>query len=133
MVTVSTAYPGASSELVKGFVTTPLQQAIAEAEGIDYISATSTQGSSTIEVHMELNYDANAAVAEIQAKVASQRNVLPAGGPRPGDRVLHGRQHGADVSRLLQREHARRRRSRTTWRAWFSPSSRPCRAWPRRG
>ncbi|WP_440997753.1 efflux RND transporter permease subunit [Arhodomonas sp. SL1] len=77
VVTVSTAYPGASSDLVKGFVTTPLQQAIAEAEGIDYISATSTQGSSTIEVHMELNYDPNAAVAEIQAKVASQRNVLP--------------------------------------------------------
>ncbi len=78
VVTVSTSYPGASSELVKGFITTPLQQAIAEADGIDYITSRSTQGSSSIEVHMELNYDANAAVAEIQAKVASQRNVLPA-------------------------------------------------------
>ncbi len=77
VVTVTTAYPGASSELVQGFITNPLQQAIAEATGIDYISATSTQGTSTIEVHMELNYDPNAAVAEIQAKVASQRNVLP--------------------------------------------------------
>jgi len=76
-VTVTTAYPGASSEVVKGFVTTPLQQAIAEAEGIDYLSATSQQGISTIEARMELNYDANDAVAEIQAKVASQRNVLP--------------------------------------------------------
>ena len=74
---MTTAYPGASSELVKGFITTPLQQAIAEANGIDYLFSRSTQGLSTIEAHMELNYDPNAAVAEIQAKVASQRNVLP--------------------------------------------------------
>ncbi|MFA5627912.1 MAG: efflux RND transporter permease subunit [Thiohalomonadaceae bacterium] len=78
VVTVTTVYPGASSELVKGFITTPLQQAIAEANGIDYISATSSQGFSKIEITMELNYDANAAVAEIQSKVASKRNVLPA-------------------------------------------------------
>lgn len=78
VVTVTTAYPGASSELIKGFITTPLQQAIAEADGIDYLFARSTQGFSTIEAHMVLNHDSNAAVAEIQAKVASQRNVLPA-------------------------------------------------------
>ncbi|MBK8815749.1 MAG: efflux RND transporter permease subunit [Methylococcaceae bacterium] len=77
VVTISTAYPGASSELVKGFITTPLQQAIAEADGIDYLSSNSKQGLSTIEAHMRLNYDPNAAVAQIQAKVASQRNVLP--------------------------------------------------------
>ena len=78
VVTVTTTYPGASSELVKGFITTPLQQAIAEADGIDYLSSNSTQGRSLIEARMRLNYDPNAAVAEIQAKVASQRNVLPA-------------------------------------------------------
>ncbi len=77
VVTVTTTYPGASSDLVKGFVTQPLQQAIAEADGIDYLFSSSTQGASTIEAHMELNYDPNAAVSEIQAKVASQRNVLP--------------------------------------------------------
>jgi len=77
LVTVRTTYPGASSELVKGFITTPLQQAIAEANGIDFLKATSKQGVSVIEAYMELNYDPNAAVAEIQAKVASQRNVLP--------------------------------------------------------
>lgn len=77
VVTISTAYPGAGSELVKGFITTPLQQAIAEADGIDYLSSNSKQGLSTIEAHMRLNYDPNAAVAQIQAKVASQRNVLP--------------------------------------------------------
>ena len=78
VVTVSTFYPGADSELVKGFVTTPLQQAISEANGIDYVSSTSTRGASVIEVHMKLDYDPNDAVSEIQAKVASQRNVLPA-------------------------------------------------------
>ncbi|MGD8208200.1 MAG: efflux RND transporter permease subunit, partial [Thiohalocapsa sp.] len=78
VITVTTSYPGADGALVKGFVTTPLQQAIAEADGIDYLSATSVQGRSTIEAHMRLNYDPKSAVAEIQAKVASQRNVLPA-------------------------------------------------------
>lgn len=82
-VTVTTAYPGASSDLVKGFITTPLQQAIAEASGIDYLTSTSSQGRSTIEAKMVLNYDANAALAEIQAKVASQRNVLPADAQDP--------------------------------------------------
>ncbi|MGF2687703.1 efflux RND transporter permease subunit [Marinobacter sp. DUT-3] len=82
-VTVTTAYPGASSDLVKGFITTPLQQAIAEASGIDYLTSTSSQGVSTIEAKMVLNYDANAALSEIQAKVASQRNVLPADAQDP--------------------------------------------------
>ena len=77
VVTVTTTYPGASGELVKGFITTPLQQAIAEADGIDFLLSTSIQGRSVIEAYMELNYDSNAAVAEIQAKVASQRTVLP--------------------------------------------------------
>ncbi len=54
-VTVTTAYPGASSELVKGFITTPLQQAMAEASGIDYLTSTSSQGVSTINAKMELN------------------------------------------------------------------------------
>ena len=83
VVTVTTAYPGANSELIQGFITTPLQQAIAEADGIDYLFATSSQGVSTIEAHMQLNYDPNAAVAEIQAKVASQRNVLPQAAESP--------------------------------------------------
>lgn len=78
VVTVTTAYPGASSELIKGFITTPLQQAIAEANGIDFIASTSKQGLSTIEAQMRLNYDPNAAIAEIQAKVASKRGELPA-------------------------------------------------------
>ncbi|MGD8498597.1 MAG: efflux RND transporter permease subunit, partial [Chromatiales bacterium] len=77
VVTVTTAYPGAGSELIKGFVTTPLQQAIAEADGIDFLFSSSIQGVSRIEAHMELNYDPKSAVSQIQAKVASQRGVLP--------------------------------------------------------
>jgi multidrug efflux pump len=77
VITVTTPYPGASSELVKGFITTPLQQAIAEADGIDYMTSSSRQGSSFIEVTMKLDFSAHDAVAEIQSKVASQRGVLP--------------------------------------------------------
>jgi len=77
VVKITTVYPGADAGLIKGFITTPLQQAIAQANGIDYLFASSTQGLSVIEAHMVLNYDSNAAVAEIQAKVASQRGILP--------------------------------------------------------
>ena len=83
VVTVTTAYPGASSDLVQGFITQPLQQAMAEANGIDFLSSTSSAGVSVIEAHMRLNYDPNAAVAEIQAKVASQLNVLPESAQNP--------------------------------------------------
>ncbi len=83
VVTITTAYPGASSDLVQGFITTPLQQAVAEADGIDYLASTSTQGTSTIEATLRLNYDANAAIAEIQAKVASRLNVLPEAAQNP--------------------------------------------------
>ena len=83
VVTVTTTYSGASSEMVKGFITTPLQQAIAEAEGIDFIFATSKQGVSRIEAHMRFNYNASAAVSNIQAKVAGQRNALPADAEDP--------------------------------------------------
>jgi multidrug efflux pump len=83
VVTITTAYPGASSDLVKGFITTPLQQAIAEADGIDFLAATSTAGVSVIEANMRLNYDPKAAVAEIQAKVASRINVLPEAAQNP--------------------------------------------------
>ena len=77
MILVTTVYPGADADLVQSFITTPLQRAISEAEGIDFMVSNSRQGVSIIEAHMELNYDPNAAIAEIQAKVASRRNVLP--------------------------------------------------------
>jgi len=77
VVTVSTIYVGANADLVRGFITTPLERVIASADGIDYMESTSAQGLSTISVHLKLNYDTNAALTQIQAKVAQVRNDLP--------------------------------------------------------
>jgi multidrug efflux pump len=77
IVRVSTAYVGANADLVRGFITTPLERVIASADGIDYIESSSAQGLSTITVHLKLNYDTNAALTQIQAKVAQVRNDLP--------------------------------------------------------
>jgi multidrug efflux pump len=76
-VQVSTVYVGANADLVRGFITTPLERVIASADGIDYMESTSAQGLSTITVHLKLNYDTNAALTQIQAKVAQVRNDLP--------------------------------------------------------
>lgn len=76
-VSVSTVYVGANADLVRGFITTPLERVIASADGIDYMESNSSQGLSTINVHLKLNYDTNAALTQIQAKVAQVRNDLP--------------------------------------------------------
>ena len=77
VVTVSTVYVGANADLVRGFITTPLERVIASADGIDYMESSSAQALSTITVHLKLNYDTNAALTQIQAKVAQVRNDLP--------------------------------------------------------
>src|SRR5438105_10048468 len=76
-VVVTTAYVGANADLVRGFITAPLERAIAGADGIDYLESTSQQGISTITVHLKLNFDTNAALTQIQSKVAQVRNQLP--------------------------------------------------------
>jgi multidrug efflux pump len=77
VVKVTTAYVGANADLVRGFITTPLERVIASADGIDYLESSSAQGVSTITVHLKLNYDTNAALTQVQAKVAQVRNDLP--------------------------------------------------------
>jgi len=77
VVRVATVYVGANADLVRGFITTPLERVIASADGIDYMESSSAQGVSTITVHLKLNYDTNAALTQIQAKVAQVRNDLP--------------------------------------------------------
>src|SRR5438552_5996307 len=77
IVRVSTAYVGANADLVRGFITTPLERVIASADGIDYLESSSAQALSTITVHLKLNFDTNAALTQIQAKVAQVRNDLP--------------------------------------------------------
>jgi multidrug efflux pump len=76
-VVVSTAYVGANADLVRGFITAPLERVIAGADGIDFLESSSAQGISTITVHLKLNYDNNAALTQIQSKVAQVRNQLP--------------------------------------------------------
>ncbi len=77
VVTVTTVYVGAGAELVRGFITTPLERAIAAADGIEYIQSQSAQGLSTISVRLKLNYDPLKALAEISAKVDQVRGDLP--------------------------------------------------------
>jgi multidrug efflux pump len=77
VVRVTTTYVGASADLVRGFITTPLERVIASADGIDYMESSSAQGLSSIIVHLKLNYDTNAALTQVQAKVAQVRNDLP--------------------------------------------------------
>src|SRR2546429_4989609 len=77
VVQVSTVYVGANADLVRGFITSPLERVIAAADGIDYIESASAQSLSTITVHLKLNFDTNAALTQIQAKVAQVRNQLP--------------------------------------------------------
>ncbi|HWQ55665.1 MAG TPA: efflux RND transporter permease subunit [Bryobacteraceae bacterium] len=77
VIRVSTVYVGANADLVRGFITTPLERVIASADGIDYMESSSAQSLSKITVHLKLNYDTNAALTQIQAKVAQVRNDLP--------------------------------------------------------
>lgn len=76
-ITVSTVYVGASAELVSGFLTTPLERAIAAADGIEYMESQSSLGLSTIKVRLKLNYDSTKGLAEISSKVDQVRRDLP--------------------------------------------------------
>ncbi|WP_116810182.1 efflux RND transporter permease subunit [Steroidobacter cummioxidans] len=77
VITVSTVFYGADAQTVAGFITQPLEQAIAQASGIDYLSSSSSNGVSTITATLRLNYDANRAMTEINTQVSSVRNQLP--------------------------------------------------------
>src|SRR5512134_3466921 len=77
MVTVTTVYIGASADLVRGFITSPLERAIAAADGIEYMESQSALGLSTIKVRLRLNYDSTKALAEINSKVDQVRRDLP--------------------------------------------------------
>src|SRR5699024_2142730 len=93
-VTVTTFYPGASPEIVKSFVTTPLEQAIASASGIDYMTSTSEPGKSTITIHMQLDFDPDAAVSQTLSKINQVQNQLPAGALQP---TIDSKDGGSDA------------------------------------
>ena len=83
VVTVATTYYGADPDVIAGFITTPLENAIAQANGIDYMNSNSASGVSTITVNLRLNYDADKALTEINTKVNSVLNQLPSGSQQP--------------------------------------------------
>src|SRR3990167_6934334 len=89
-IVVTTAYPGASPDLVKGFITTRLSAVVGSAEGIDYLTSTSTAGLSTITAYISLNYDPNAALTNVSAAVNSVLNQLPPGVVLPSIKKLTG-------------------------------------------
>lgn len=83
IVTVTTTYTGADPDVVAGFITTPLENSIAQANGIDYMTSASTQGTSTITVNLMLNYDPLKALSDITTKVNAVLNQLPKNSQQP--------------------------------------------------
>ncbi len=83
VVTVTTTYYGADPDVIAGFITTPLENAIAQANGIDYMNSNSASGVSTITINLRLNHDADKALTEINTKVNSVLNQLPSGSQQP--------------------------------------------------
>src|SRR6201997_385730 len=77
VVNITTVYPGASADLIQGFITTPIEQAVASAEGVDYMTSSSVLGTSTIQVYIKLNFDPNQALTEVLAKVNSVKYLIP--------------------------------------------------------
>lgn len=76
-VVITTVYYGASAETVRGFLTTPIERAVAAISGVDYIDSTSRAGVSTVTVHLLLNHDSTAALAEVNSRLQQVRSELP--------------------------------------------------------
>src|SRR5262245_50967778 len=77
VITVTTAYPGAPPELMQGFITTPIAQAVSTAEGIEYMTSSSTQSTSTVSAYIRLNFDPSQAMTDVMAKVQQVKFQLP--------------------------------------------------------
>src|SRR2546427_1952974 len=82
-VVINTVYYGASAEAVRGFLTTPIERAVSAISGIDYLESTSRAGLSTVTIHLKLNYNATAALAEVTARLQQVRSELPAQAEAP--------------------------------------------------
>ena len=83
VVNITTIYFGASADTVRGYITTQLERVISSADGIDYIESSSGASISNIKVYLRLNYDTNAALAQISSKIDQVRNELPPGAETP--------------------------------------------------
>jgi multidrug efflux pump len=83
VITVTTSYPGADANLIAGFITTPLESAVASAEGVDYMTSSSTQGVSTITLTIKLGFDPQVAFTDVMSKVQQTINQLPPESQQP--------------------------------------------------
>jgi len=77
LITITTAYPGADASLMEGFITTPIEKEVAGADGLDYMTSTSTDNTSTINAYVKLNFDPDTAFTSVMSKVESVKNQLP--------------------------------------------------------
>ena len=77
IINVQTVYVGANAELIRGFITTPIERVIASVEGVEYVESKSTLGLSSIDVHLEINYDSIRAMSEINTRINQVRGNLP--------------------------------------------------------
>lgn len=83
LITITTSYPGANAEVIQGYITQPIQQSLASAEGVDYISSVSRQNVSVIEVNARLGVDTDRLFTDVMSKTAEVRNQLPAEAQEP--------------------------------------------------
>ncbi|MFB1001072.1 MAG: efflux RND transporter permease subunit, partial [Pseudomonadales bacterium] len=77
IINIQTVYVGANAELIRGFITTPIERVIASVEGVEYVESKSTLGLSSIDAHLEINYDSIRAMSEINARINQVRGNLP--------------------------------------------------------
>lgn len=82
-ITITTTYPGASADLIAGFITTPIEASVASSEGVDYMTSTSVQGVSTINLYIKLNFDPNTAFTDVMSNVQAVYNQLPKAAQNP--------------------------------------------------
>lgn len=104
VVTVTTVYTGADPELVSGFITTPLENSIAQANGIDYLTSSSAASVSTITANLRLNYDANKALTEINTKINAVLNRLPGEAQQPVISLSSGEDIGSMIMGFSSRD-----------------------------
>ena len=105
VITVTTAYPGASSDVIQGFITTTIAKSVSSAEGADYVTSKSALGLSTVQVFMRLNADPNKSLTEVIAKVQQVRGLLPSDAKDPVIQKGTGFTIALNVSRGAQRHH----------------------------
>ena len=104
-ITITTAYPGASADLIQGFISAPIARAVASTENIDYVTSASRPSSSTVTVQMKLGSNPDVALTEVLSKVQGVRGTLPDAGEGPGDRQGHRPAVRDDVHLDAESEH----------------------------